>query len=54
MNKCALIYFVVGVSITTVSFAFFDMPNKMFQMGQQMMMPMPDKQDKCVCVCDTK
>ena len=49
MNKCALIYFVVGVSITTASFAFFDMPNKMFQMGQQMMMP---QQGQCICKCD--
>lgn len=53
MNKCALVYFAIGVTITTASMAFFNMPQQMFQMGSQMVMPAQSTQSQpCVCVCD--
>jgi len=51
MSKCALLYFVVGVTITTASYAFFlQMPGQMMQMGQQMIMPQPQVCLPCDCL----
>lgn len=52
MNKCSVV-FIVGIATATVTFAFFDMPNKMFQFGQQMMMPQQEQSqpNACTCVC---
>jgi hypothetical protein len=57
MSKCALLYFVIGVTITTASYAFFNIPQQMLQMGSQMMAPqqnvVPSAQP-CECRCITK
>ena len=49
MNKCVAI-FIVGMSIATVTYAFFDMmmnmPRQMMMMPQQMMQP-----NNCDCTC---
>jgi hypothetical protein len=51
MNKSAVIYIVIGLTITTASFAFFNewmgMP---MQMGQKIMMP---SAQPCACQCLT-
>ncbi len=51
MNKSAVIYIVIGLTITTASFAFFNewmgMPMKM---GQKIMMP---SAQPCACQCLT-
>jgi Mn2+/Fe2+ NRAMP family transporter len=54
MTKCALLYFVVGVTITTASYAFFSMPQQMFQAGRGMMFPAQDttKAQPQTLVCD--
>jgi cytosine/uracil/thiamine/allantoin permease len=53
MSKCALLYFVIGVTVTTASYAFFgqmmQMPGKAFQTGSQMFMPV--QESKCDCRC---
>jgi len=52
MSRCALLYFVVGVTITTASYAFFLQmpgPGQMMQMGQQMIMPQPQVCPPCEC-----
>jgi hypothetical protein len=60
MSKCALLYFVIGVTLTTASYAFFgqmmQMPGKAFQTGSQMLMPqqnMVQSQQPCTCMCKT-
>jgi hypothetical protein len=52
MSKCALLYFVIGITITTASYAFFNMPQQMMNNASQMVMP--QQPQKCVCVCQTK
>ena len=51
MNKCSITAFIIGITITVSSLAFFgqmfQMPSKAFQMGSQIVMPIP----KCDCVC---
>jgi len=57
MSKCSITAFLVGITITVSSLAFFgqmfQMPSKGFQMGSQMMFPTPEPQ-KCTCICDVK
>jgi hypothetical protein len=52
MTKCALLYLVVGVTITTASYAFFNefmsMPGQMMQMVQ----PQKTLSQPCVCKCN--
>jgi len=54
MSKCALLYFVVGVTITTVSYAFFSIPQQMFQTGSSMVFPVssPAQTQPQTLVCD--
>jgi len=51
MSKCALLYFVIGVTLTTASYAFFaewtQMPMQMMQMTQ----PQIQAQKPVVCEC---
>ncbi len=54
MSKCALLYFVIGVTITTASYAFFNMPQQMFKTGSQMMFPAQDESKAQTLVCDCK
>jgi cytosine/uracil/thiamine/allantoin permease len=55
MSKCALLYFVIGVTVTTASYAFFgqmmQMPGKAFQTGSQMMFPAQEP-NECDCSCN--
>jgi len=50
MSKCALLYFVIGVTLTTASYAFFadwaQMPMNMMQMTQPQQQASP-----LVCDC---
>jgi len=50
MSKCALLYFVIGVTLTTASYAFFaewtQMPMNMMQMTQPQPQPVV-----CDCRC---
>jgi len=52
MSKCALLYFVMGVTMTTASYAFFaewtQMPMQMMQMTQ----PVAVQPMVCDCRCD--
>jgi hypothetical protein len=57
MSKCALLYFVVGVFVTTASYAFFSewtqMPMQMMQgMTQPQTQPQTQAQQPIVCACD--
>lgn len=54
MTRCALLYFVVGVTITTASYAFFSMPQQMFQAGRGMMFPAQDTTKTQTLVCDCR
>ena len=51
MSKCALLNFVIGVTLTTVSYAFFaewtQMPMQMMQMTQPQPQPLV-----CDCSCN--
>ena len=51
MSKCSITAFIIGIFITVSSFGFFgqmfQMSSKAFQMGSQIVMPIP----KCDCVC---
>jgi len=51
MTKCSLLYFVVGVTITTASYAFF---NEFLNMPSQMMQMMNPPQQACECKCITE
>jgi len=58
MNKCSITAFIIGITITVSSLAFFgqmlQMPSKGFQMGSQMIMPqqsMVQSTQPCVCEC---
>jgi len=51
MNKYLAFY--LAVSITTASYAFFNMPQQMFKQGSQMMFPAAEKAP-CVCQCLVK
>jgi len=55
MNKCSITAFLIGITITVSSLAFFgqmlQMPSKGFQMGSQMMFPTPEP-TKCNCKCN--
>jgi hypothetical protein len=57
MSRCALLYFVIGVTLTTASYAFFfQMPSQMMQMGSQMITPNQDMVQSvqpCICECKT-
>ena len=54
MSKCSITAFLIGITITVSSLAFFgqmfQMPSKGFQMGSQMMFPTPEP--KCDCKCN--
>jgi len=54
MNKCSITAFLIGITITVSSLAFFgqmmQMPSKAFQMGSQMVMP--QQPAKCDCKCN--
>ena len=54
MNKCSITAFLIGITITVSSLAFFgqmmQMPSKGFQMGSQMVMPV--QEPKCNCKCN--
>ena len=54
MNKCSITAFIIGITITVSSLAFFgqmfQMPSKAFQMGSQMVMPV--QEPKCNCKCN--
>jgi hypothetical protein len=58
MTKYGLVYFTVGVTITTASYAFFSMPQQMFQAGKGMMFPAQDTNQEqtqrfvCDCKCN--
>ena len=53
MSKCALLYFVVGVTVTTASYAFFsDWTQMPMQMMQGMSQPQSQVQQPVVCACD--
>jgi hypothetical protein len=58
MSKCALLYFVVGVTLTTASYAFFfQMPSQMMQMGSQVLTPnqgVVPAAKPCECRCITE
>jgi hypothetical protein len=56
MSKCALLYFVIGVTLTTASYAFFfQMPSQMMQMGSQMLtQPQTQAQQPIICDCGCK
>ena len=49
MSKCALLYFVMGITITTASYAFFA---DWTQMPMQMMQGMTQAQQAQPLVCD--
>lgn len=49
MSKCALLYFVVGVTLTTASYAFFA---EWTQMPMQMMNGMTQQQVTQPLICD--
>jgi hypothetical protein len=51
MNKSAVIYIVIGLTITTASFAFF---NEFLNMPSQMMQMMNPPQQACECKCITE
>jgi hypothetical protein len=55
MNKCSITAFLVGITITVSSLAFFgqmmEMPGKAFQTGSQMMFAAPEP-TKCDCSCN--
>ena len=57
MNKCSITAFLIGITITVSSLAFFgqmmQMPSKAFQMGSQIMMPQPPQNQPCNCACNT-
>jgi hypothetical protein len=50
MNKYILL---ITLLITTASFAFFNMPQQMFQTGSQMIFP-AQPQPTCNCQCPTR
>ena len=54
MSKCSITAFLIGITITVSSLAFFgqisQMPQQMFKMGSQMMFPTPEP--KCNCKCN--
>jgi len=53
MSKCALLYFVVGVTVTTASYAFFaDWTKVPMQMMNQMSQPQAQKPVVCDCRCN--
>ena len=53
MSKCALLYFVIGVTLTTASYAFFSEWTQMpMQMMQGMTQPQSQVQQPVVCACD--
>jgi len=49
MNRLVLISAMV-VSLGT--YALFNMPQQMFQMGSQMMMPQQPQSQPCICKCE--
>jgi len=56
MNKCSITAFLIGITITVSSLAFFgqisQMPQQMFKMGSQIIMPQQPQQQPCVCKCN--
>jgi len=53
MNKCALMYFVIGVTLTTASYAFFaDWTQMPIQMMNGMTQPQAVQPLVCDCNCN--
>jgi len=53
MSKCALLYFVIGVTLTTVSYAFFAEWTQMpMQIMSEMTQPQAQKPVVCDCRCN--
>jgi hypothetical protein len=50
--KCVLIFF-SGMAISMMAMSFFNMPQKMFEMGSQMgsQMVSPSQNPKTICEC---
>ena len=44
---------VIGIFTASVSYAFFNMPQKMMNNASQMMFPAQDKAEQCTCICKT-